>query len=238
MIPIFLRMMAPRLVLVALIGWLFYLLEPAFHQHDAAELGLEAAFGVYGLSATLANFAGLSVLVLLAGFIAGDRRRGYHRLFFSHPTRPLAFYGVRWLLAVLTAVAAAAVFLVVGQLFAWGEFNGGWIGLHLALLSAIAYGGLVAFLSALLPRGDSWVSIIIFFIAFFWLQALSLGAEPLPQLPRDVLTLLLPPQTALQDVYDGLLRGRINWGASAFAAGYGAFWLILAGAMVRFREWP
>ncbi|HEU0053839.1 MAG TPA: hypothetical protein VFQ39_11715 [Longimicrobium sp.] len=238
MISVFFRMMAPRLVLVALIGWLFYLLEPAFHQHEVAERGLEAAFGVYGLSATLANFAGLSVLVLLAGFIAGDRRRGWYRIFFAHPTRPLAFYGVRWVMAVVMAVAAAAVFLVVGQLAAWGSFDGGWIGLHLALLSAIAYGGLVAFLSALLPRGDSWVSIVIFFIAFFWLQWLQLGAEPLPPLPRDIVTLLLPPQTALQDVYDGILRGEINWAASAFAAGYGAFWLVLAAAMVRWREWP
>lgn len=239
MIPVFLRALLPRLALVALVGLMFYFLEPAFHQHDVpagAEVAVE--LGVRGLSATLANLAGLSVLILLAGFISADRRHGYYRMFFAHPTHPLAFYGVRWALAVVVAVAAAAVFLVVGQLAAWGEVRGGWGGLWLAFLSAVAYGGLIAFLSAALPRGDTWVAIIVFLFTFFWLQWLQLGAQPLPVPLMDALGLVLPPQTALQDVYDGLLRNTVSWGASTFVLGYGLFWLTLSALLVRYREWP
>lgn len=241
MIPIFLRGFVPRLVLVALAGAMFYLLEPGFHlhEHDAVSEADTLALGPLGISATLANLAGLGVLILLAGFISADRRRGYYRMYFSHPTRPLVFYGLRWLLGVLLAVAAAAVFLVVGQLLAWGEFQGGWSGLLLALLAAVAYGGLIAFLSATLPFGDAWVAIGLFFFGFFWLEAGNLGLlEPLPLALRQGLSLLLPPQLAMQDVYDGLLRGEVVWGGVGFTLGYGLFWLALAALLLRLREWP
>jgi hypothetical protein len=178
------------------------------------------------------------MLVLLGGFVSTDRRQGYYRLFFSHPTRPAAFYGLRWLLALGVAMLAAALFLVLGQAAAWGGFEGGWRGLWLALLSAVAYGGMIAFLSVVLPRGDAWVALVLFVFNYFWLQAVALGAQPLPPLLNEVVPLLLPPQLALSDVYDGLLRGEVAWGASAFAAGYGVFWLALAGLLLRLRDWP
>jgi hypothetical protein len=238
-IPILLRGMLPRMLAVALLGVAFYYLEPGLHRHG--EDAPEAFFldlGALGLGATLANYAGLSVLVLLGGFVSTDRRQGYYRLFFSHPTRPAAFYGLRWLLALGVAMLAAALFLVLGQAAAWGGFEGGWRGLWLALLSAVAYGGMIAFLSVVLPRGDAWVALVLFVFNYFWLQAVSLGAQPLPPLLNEVVPLLLPPQLALSDVYDGLLRGEVAWGASAFAAGYGVFWLVLAGLLLRLRDWP
>ncbi len=239
MISILLRDLAPRLLLVALAGLMFYLLEPGFHQHEIEEVEIGAALlGPLGISATLANLAGLAMLILLAGFVSTDRRRGYYRIFFSHPTHPLAFYGLRWVLALGLALLAAAVFLVVGQLVAWGEFRGGAGGLLLALLSALAYGGLIAFLSVLLPRGDAWVAVILYFLTFFWLQMLALGAEPFTAPVRQAITFVFPPQTALVDVYEGLLAGQTEWEAAAFVAGYGVFWLGLAGLLLRLREWP
>ncbi|HWK88980.1 MAG TPA: hypothetical protein VNP72_03270, partial [Longimicrobium sp.] len=181
MIALLLRGFVPRLLLVALAGWMFWLLEPAFHDHAGPvpeEFRLD--LGALGLSASLANFAGLAMLVLLGGFISSDRRQGYYRMYFSHPTRPVALYGLRWLLALLLAMAGAAVFLVVGQAAAWGRFEGGWSGLYLALLSAIAYGGLVAFLSVVLARGDAWVALVLFIFNYFWLQARSVGWQPFP----------------------------------------------------------
>ena len=135
-------------------------------------------------------------------------------------------------------MAAAALFLVIGQLAAWGRFEGGWSGLYLALLSAIAYGGMIAFLSVALTRGDAWVALVLFLFNYFWLYAVSLGVQPLPPVLNDAVSILLPPQLALSDVYDGLLRGEIVWGASAFAAGYGVFWLLMAGLLLRLRDWP
>lgn len=239
MIPVLLRGMLPRMLLVALLGLAFYQLEPGLHRHDE---GVPDDFfldlGALGISATLANYAGLAMLVLLGGFVSTDRRQGYYRLFFAHPTRPLAFYGLRWLLGLAIAMAAAALFLVLGQVVAWGGFEGGWSGLWLAFLAAVAYGGLIAFLSVALPRGDAWVALVLFVFNYFWLQAVALGAQPLPGMLNDLVPLLLPPQLALSDVYDGIVRGETAWGASAFAAGYGVFWLTVAGVMLRLRDWP
>lgn len=238
MIRMFLRDWVPRLGLVALAGWGFYLLEPAFHQHGPAPAGLAAELGPAGVAATLANLAGLAMVILLAGFVSADRRRGFYRILFSHPVRPLALYGVKWGVALLLALLAAALFLVFGQLAAWGEWRGGTAGMGLALLSALVYGGLMAFLSVTLPRGDAAVAVALFVFTFFWLGALGLGAEPFAAPIRQALTLLLPPQTALQDVYEALRDGRTAWGAAAFAAGYGAFWLVAAAVLLRVREWP
>lgn len=81
----------PRLLLVGLAGFMFYLLEPSFHQHGPVPADMQADLGPRGLAASLSNLAGLSMLVLLGGFISTDRRRGYYRLFFAHPVSPLAF---------------------------------------------------------------------------------------------------------------------------------------------------
>jgi hypothetical protein len=239
-IPILLRGMVPRLVLVALLGVAFFMLEPAFHQHTGEVVPEEFRLdlGVQGLSGTLGNFAGLAMLVLLGGFVSNDRRQGYYRLYFSHPTRPLAFYGLRWGMGLTAVMVAAAIFLVVGQLVAWGRFEGGWSGLYLALLAAVSYGGMIAFLSVVLPRGDAWVALVLFLFNYFWWQVASMGMRPLPPLLNDAVSLLLPPQLALFDVYDGLLRYEIAWGASAFAAGYGVFWLLIAGLLLKLRDWP
>lgn len=238
MIPIMLRGMLPRVLMVALLCVAFFFIEPGFHTHEAAPEEFRLDLGALGISATLSNLAGLSMLILLGGFVSNDRRQGYYRLFFSHPTRPLAFYALRWAMGLATAMLAAAAFLVIGQLVAWGRFEGGWIGLYLALLAAVANGGMIAFLSVTLSRGDTWVALVLFLFNYFWLLAISAGAQPLPGLLGDVVSIVLPPQLALNDVYDGLVRGEIVWGASAFAAGYGVFWLLLAGLVLKLRDWP
>src|SRR5690606_628642 len=145
-----------RLGLVALAAFAFYLAEPGFHQHDGFDPAA-AALGPLGISATLANLAGLSMIMLMAGVVSGDRREGYTRLFFAQPTSPLEYYGLRWGLAYVLSVAAAVLFFIFGQLFAWGTFRGGWTGLVLPLLAALVYGALTLFFSVVVPRGDAWI---------------------------------------------------------------------------------
>lgn len=240
MIPILLRGMLPRLALVALLCVAFYMMDPGLHQHAGEavpeELGLD--LGAFGLAASLSNLAGISMLVMLGGFVSHDRREGYYRMYFAHPTRPLAFYGLRWLLALIAVMVACAAWLVVSQVVAWGQFEGGWRGLYLALLAAIAFGGMIAFLSVALPRGDTWVALVLAVFNYFWLYAISLGVRPLPRLLNDAVSVLLPPQLALSDVYDGLLASQVAWGPSAFIAGYGLFWLLIAGLLLKLRDWP
>lgn len=238
MISVVLRDWRWRLALLLLVLWLMYLLEPAFHQHEA-ELDPEQARGLsaIGISATLSYFAGLSMILLLGGFISSDRREGYTRIFFSYPTSPLALYALRWLLALLLALAGATIFLVGGQLVAWGEFRGGWSGLLLALLSALVYGGLVAFLSAALSRGDAWVALFLF-LPTFVPQVFDLGLSRLPVGLRQLLLFVLPPHSALQMVWQQLLDGTVAWSGALYAAGYGVVWLILGALVLRLREWP
>ena len=239
MIPILLRGMVPRLLFVAFVAWVFYLMDQGFHQHGLGDAEPGAAVEPTGLSFTLANLGGLTTIILLAGFVAVDRRRGYYRLFFSHSTNPLAFYGLRWALGVLLALAVVILFYVFGQLAAWGELR---VTVHFilhAFLFVLVYSGLIAFLSVVLPRGDALVTFAVFLSTELWLLlVIQLGAQPFVAPVRQAITFLLPPHTALQDVYAGLVVGQVEWGAAAFSAGYGLFWLVVAGLLLRLREWP
>jgi hypothetical protein len=238
-IPVLLRDLLPRLGVVVLVAWILFLLEPSFHQHvEVPDDGFDPVeFGPLGLSAPVAYLAGLSVIVLLAGFVSADRREGFARIYFSHPTQPLAFYALRWLLAIAVAMAVAVAFLVLGQLIAWGEFRGGWSGLVLALANALIYGGLMAFLSVLLPRGDAWVAFGLFLPTLLPPQTLSMLLAGLGPTPRQLLVLVLPPHPALQELYVWLLEGRIVWSAFAYAAIYGLVFLGIAGVLLWQREW-
>src|SRR5690606_29479662 len=139
-----------------------------------------------------------------------DRREGYTRLFFSHPTSPLQYYGVRWGVAYLIAVGTSVLFLVFGQLIAWGEVRGGWSGLILPMLTALIYGGLIAFFSVVLPRGDAWVGFILFLPTFFP-QILQLGLANASTFVRQVVLLIIPPQGALQQLWEGLVLSRFSY---------------------------
>lgn len=237
MIPIILRDLRWRLLLLLALAWLLYLMEPGFHQHGDLPPDEAVALGALGVSATLSYFAGLAMIILLAGFISADRREGYTRIFFSNPTRPLAFYGLRWLVALAVAMAGATLFLVVGQMVAWGEIRGGWSGLLLALVSAIVYGGLMAFLSSALPRGDGLIGFLLILPTFVpQLLAFALASFPTPL--RQLILFILPPHGALQLLWQGLLEGRVMWFAAAFAVGYGLLWMIAGAVMLRVRDWP
>ena len=237
MIPVILGDLFRRLPLAVLAAVALYLIEPAFHQHGPVDPEMGPHLGALGVSATLANLAALSMLVLLGGFISGDRRSGRFRSYLSHPVSPLALYGLRWLLAAVLTLIVCAGFLVIGQLVAWGEYRGGTSGLWLAAISAVVYGGLLAFLSALLPRGDAWAALGAYFATYLWLTLLAVGAEPLTPGIRQLITLILPPQTAMQDIYEGLVGGWAAWGAAGFSLGYGVVMLIGAGVVLRLREW-
>lgn len=236
MIPILLRDLRWRLALLVVVCLLFYFLEPAFHQHEEVAVDPEVAqeLGPVGVSATLAYLAGLSMIVLLAGFVSTDRREGYARMYFSHPTSPLAYYALRWGLALAVALGTALVFLLVGQTFAWGEFRGGGSGMLLALLAALVYGGLMAFLSVALPRGDAWIAFLLFLPTFL---PPGVVESAIPAGLYRPLLFVLPPQTALQDVYQGLLLNDLAWGSVVFVLGYAAVWLVAATLVLRLREW-
>lgn len=235
MIPILLRDLRWRLAFLSLAALLLGWQEWETQAHAPAEAAVE--LGALGLSAPASYLAGFAVIVLLAGFVSTDRREGYTRLFFSHPTRPALFYGVRWALAVSLAIAFAIVFLFLFQMIAWGELRGGGVGLALVVANVLIYGGLMAFLSAALPRGDAWVAFFLFFSTLipgplnFLLSILGPGI-------RGLLLFLLPPHsTTLQRLYETILEGHVAWDALLFSVGYGVVWLVAAALVLSLREW-
>lgn len=233
-----LRDLLPRLGLVALVGWVLYLREPAFHPHDEVEELSPELLSPLGLSAPMSYLAALACVILLAGFVSDDRRLGYYRITLSHPVHPLRWYGARWVAAVIMAFAAAGFFLPLAQLAGWGEFRGGWRALALAGASAWVWGGVMAFLGVALTRRDAWGALALFVPTLIPQVLIPLqGAGPALQ---ALVLLLLPPQTtAFQTLYVALLgTGEIAWGALLFAFGYGTFWLIAAALLLRLREWP
>ncbi len=238
MIAVFLRDMRWRLVFLAVIGLLFYFLEPAFHQHGTlTDPQLAASLSPVGISASLAYLAGLAMIVLLSGFVSSDRREGYTRIFFAQPTSPLAFYGVRWLLALALALGTSTVFLLLGQMVAWGAVRGGGSGLLLALLAALVYGSLMAFFSAALPRGDAWV-VFLLFVPTFFPQLLSFLQATVTGPVHRTLLFVLPPQTALQEIFQSLILGEIAWAPILFVLGYAGTWMAAAVVLLKLREWP
>ena len=243
MIPLILRQLRWRLLVVLAICGAFYLLEPTFHVHAGDAADATDALPPGEIAFTLANLAGASMLVLLSGFVATDRRRGFYRIYFSHPTRPLAFYGLRWLIAYGLTLAVAIGFFVVSQLVAWGELRAGADALVQPALFALIYGGVVAFASVAFPRGDSLIALAVYLLTDLWQGFLGFFIEtgvepPLSPLVRQAVSFVLPPHLALRDVYEAARAGHAAWGAVGFAGGYGAFWLAAAALLLWSREWP
>lgn len=216
-------------------GLAFYALEPAFRTVEDVDPRLRVELGPRGLAASMANLAALAVIWFLGGTLSSDRRRGALRLLGAHPVEPLAILALRWAAGIGAAVVAALLFLVLGQLAAWGRWEGGLGGLALAFLSAWAHAGLLAVLGAVLPRGDGWVAAAVALLGAVWAQLLAIGLLP-PGAGAQILTVVLPPQTALDAVYHGLLAGTLDRAATLYVLAYGACGFALAAGILTVRD--
>jgi len=216
-------------------GVLFYALEPAFRTVEDVDPRLRAELGPRGLAASAANLAALSVFWLLGGTLPTERRRGTLRLLAARPIEPLLVLGLRWAWGVAGAIVAATLFLVVGQLVAWGRWEGGLGGLALVFLSAWAHAGLLALLGAVLPRGDGWIAAALTILGAAWAQLLLAGLLP-PSDAVQFVAVLLPPHPALDAVYRGLLEGRLDPSGALYALGYGAFGFAVAALVLTWRD--
>ncbi len=236
MIALILHDIRWRLLSLLGIAALLYALEPGFHQHE--EFDLQSLYlGPLGVSATISYFAALTMIILLGGRISRDRQMGYTRLLFANPVSPVTYYGLRLAIAYAVAMIGSVLFLAVGQVIAWGTTPRGWMGLLLPLLTALVYGGLVTFLSAVMPRGDTFTAFLFFLPTFVpGILDVSLANASLPV--RQIVLLILPPHGAVARVWEGLLDGQIAWIPALYAAAYGLILLVAAGVVLRTRELP
>jgi hypothetical protein len=236
MIPVIVKELRWRFVLLLAVAGILYVYEPAFHQHEGRDPGA-VALGPLGISSTTAHLASMAMIILLGGFISADRRAGHTRLFFAQPLAPITYYGTRWLVAYIISLGSAVLFLVLGQLIAWGQFEGGFSGLILPAVTALIYGGLIAFFSVVLNKGDTW-TVFLLFLPTLIPEILSLGLSRVHVVLRQVLLLLMPPNGALQRLWEGMLLGTFSPGALIYATIYGLAFLGAAALILRQREWP
>lgn len=197
--------------------------------------GYPAASAMLLLGWLLGRLPLIALLLLMGGVISGDRVNGLARLVHVRPTSPVVVYATRFtLLAAITFVACAIV-MPAFDLLMLGEWAGP---ATLVLIAAyvVAYGGLMAFLSAW-TRGEAWLVLLLAMLAIVWSALERAAALPVAPALAGLLGFLLPPQPALFALEGAFAELQpIPWDAFLFCVGYGLFFLVLAGLSVWRRE--
>lgn len=197
--------------------------------------GYQAASALLLLGWLLGRLPLIAVLVLMGGMISDDRDSGLARLIAVRPVSPVAVYAIRFAVLALIVFVVCGVVMPAFDLLMLGEWAGP-ATLVLILAYILAYGGLIAFLSAW-TRGDAWLALMLAILAIVWSAFDRAAALPLaPELSR-IVGFVLPPQPALFQLEAAFAELEpIPWDAFAFAAGYGLFFMVLAAVSIRRRE--
>lgn len=197
--------------------------------------GYPAASAVLLLGWLLGRLPLIAVLVLMAGVVSDDRDNGLGRLIAVRPASPVAVYGVRVAILALLAFVLCAAVMPAFDLLMLGEWAGP-ATLVLILAYVIVYGGLIAFLSVW-TRGDAWLALLLAIVAIVWAAFDRAAALPIAPIMADVIGFALPPQPALFELENAFAElNPIPWDAFAYAAGYGIFFLLLAGLSLARQE--
>lgn len=239
--------MRRRLFALAALCVVFLLVAAAasiFLRDEHGDVHIDALFAVGGYPAAsamlllgwmLGRLPLIALLLLMGGIISDDRTNGLGRLIHVRPTQPVVVYATRFaLLAAITFVVCGIVMPAFDLLML-----GAWAGpATLVLIAAyvVAYGGLLAFLSAW-TRGEAWLVLLLAMVAIAWSALSRAAALPVAPVLASVVGFLLPPQPALFELEGAFAElAPIPWDAFLYCVGYGVFFLLLAGASVWRRE--
>lgn len=177
----------------------------------------------------------IAVLVLMSGMIADDRSNGLARLIAVRPVSPIVVYGVRFALLAAITFLVSAIVMPLFDLLMLGE----WAGPATFVLIAaylLSYGSLLVFLSAW-TRGDAWIALLLAIVSISWAALDRVGFLPVAPALADAIAFVLPPQPALFQLEGAFAELEpIPWAAFLYCAGYGVFFLTLAGVSVARRE--
>ena len=215
-----------------------------FLRDEHGDVSLDALFLVGGYPAAsallllgwlLGHLPLVAVLVLMAGVISEDRENGVARMIAVRPVSPIAVYATRCALLATIAFVLCGIVMPAFDVLMLGTWAGP-ATLVLILAYVVAYGGLIAFLSAW-TRGDAWLALILAILAIVWSAFDRAATLPLAPALARIVGFLLPPQPALFDLENAFAELQpIPWDAFAFCVGYGAVFLLLAGLSVARRE--
>jgi hypothetical protein len=137
----------------------------------------------------LPQLALIFLLYCSAAIVSNDRVHGYYRSFFSRPMSPPWYYFIRWLLGGVFFLLLSPV-LTLALSLAIGSFPFSWEVLAQLGLSYLLLGGLIFFLSALVPH--DWLFAMVVLLVQSVLFALRRGGADLSALWDFVLTILPP----------------------------------------------
>ena len=244
---VYVTAMRRRLLALAALCAVFLLVAAAaavFLRDEHGDVHIDSLFTVGGYTAAsallllgwlLGRLPLIALLLLMGGIISDDRANGLARLIHVRPVSPVAVYGARFALIAAIAFVACAIVMPAFDLLMLGEWAGP-ATLVLILAYILAYGGLIAFLSAW-TRGETWLVLLLAILAIVW-SALQRAAT-LPVAPglASVIGFVLPPQPALFELEGAFAALEpIPWDAFLFCAGYGVVFLALAALSVSRRE--
>ena len=229
---------------LCLVFLLAALLASVFLRDEHGDVHIDSLFAVGGYPAAsgllligwlIGRLPLIALVVLMAGVISDDRANGVARLVAVRPVAPMLVYGVRVALLVAIAFAVCAFVMPVFDVLMLGEWAGP---ATLVLIAAyvVAYGGLIAFLSAW-TRGDAWLALLLAAVAIIWSAFDRAAVIPVAPALGQIIGFVLPPQPALFELEGAFAQVEpIPWDAFAYCVGYGAFFLLLAGLSVRQRQ--
>lgn len=212
-------------------------------EHGQVEMGNLYMVGGYPLVSALlllgwliGRYALIATLAMMAGIISADRADGTMRLYAVRPTSLSRLYLLKF------AACAAVVFVLSSLLMPAFDLLllGRWAGpstFVLVMSYILVYGSLTFFLSVWV-RGEVWLTVMLAIVALLW-DALIRGGKlgDAPPGVREVVTVLLPPQSALFRIESAFgAETALPWGAFLFVCAYSLILLAAGLVSLRVRE--
>ncbi|HEY0305324.1 MAG TPA: hypothetical protein VGC44_10130 [Longimicrobiales bacterium] len=248
MISLFLRTRLRRIAGLIAFALLFLLSALAARllvgtEHGQVEMGNLYLVGGYPLVSALlllgwliGRYALIATLAMMAGLISEDRANGTLRLYAVRPTSLTKLYLLKF------AACAAVVFVISSLLMPAFDLLllGRWAGpstFVLVLSYILVYGSLTFFLSVWM-RGEVWVTVMLAIVALLWDALIRSGklATAAPGI-REVITVLLPPQSALFSIETAFgAETALPLGAVMFVFAYSLILLVAGVVSLRLRE--
>lgn len=248
MIALFLRSRARRIGALIAFALLFLLSAIAARglvgtEHGHVEVGNLYLVGGYPLVSALlllgwliGRYALIAILVMMSGIVSADRRDGTMRLYAVRPVSLTRIYLTRF------AVAAGVALLLSGLLMPAFDFvllsKWGGPSTFVLIISYILVYGSLTFLLSVWTRGEVWVAMMLAIIAMLWDAVLRSGklGNSAPGI-REVITMLLPPQSALFKIETAFgAETTIPWDSFAFVTAYSVILIVAALVSMRVRE--
>jgi ABC-type transport system involved in multi-copper enzyme maturation permease subunit len=212
-------------------------------EHGQVEIGNLYLVGGYPLVSALlllgwliGRYPLIATLAMMAGVVSTDRANGTMRLYAVRPASLGRLYLQKFLAASAVAFVLSAILMPAFDLLLLAR----WAGPNtfaLILSYVLVYGALTFFLSVW-TRGEVWITMMLAILAMLWDAVIRSGKLTIaaPGI-KEVITVLLPPQSALFKLETAFgAETALPWDSFAFVLAYSAILITAALVSLRIRE--